>query len=64
MPGVDRKCITHHRACDCREEHVRKLIAEVEKLRRVAEAAMNLWDDCGLADNSPLVAALKSLESP
>ena len=28
----DRECVTHHYACDCREEYFRKLQAENEKL--------------------------------
>ena len=25
MPGVDKGCTTHHKACDCREEKFRQL---------------------------------------
>ena len=43
MPGVDRECVTHHAACDCREAahraEVERLEAEVAELR--SELAAN-----------------------
>jgi len=30
----DKRCVTHHYACDCREEKFRKLEEENKKLRR------------------------------
>jgi len=32
-----RECVTHHYACDCREEKFRKLEAESEKLKKAIE---------------------------
>lgn len=29
MPGVDRECVTHHCACDCREAVHAKLVADL-----------------------------------
>lgn len=31
MPGVDRECVTHHHACDCREARFRDLINAFDK---------------------------------
>ena len=36
MPHVDRECITHHHACDCREAHFKRL----EERLRAAEAVL------------------------
>ena len=27
MPNVDKKCTTHHYACDCREEDIKYLLS-------------------------------------
>jgi len=31
-----RECVTHHFACDCREEKFKKLIKEIQALRQLA----------------------------
>jgi hypothetical protein len=35
MPNVDRECITHHYACDCREEKFRKLESENNRMKEL-----------------------------
>ena len=37
----DRQCVTHHYACDCREEKFKKLEAENKRLRE----ALNQMDN-------------------
>lgn len=38
MPNVDKKCITHHYACDCRE-------ATLQRYIRAKEAYSKAWHD-------------------
>ncbi len=47
MPGVDRECITHHHACDCRE-------AASQELRDWAQEMSNF-----LLDLLPLCSQIK-----
>jgi hypothetical protein len=37
MPNVERGCVTHHYACDCREAKFSRMEAENAKLRREVE---------------------------
>ena len=40
-----RQCITHHHACDCREEKFAKLEAENKRYRRVLEVIGSQHED-------------------
>lgn len=40
MPNVDRECITHHFACECREEKIRELVEEAGERTRGGHAPM------------------------
>lgn len=35
MPNVDKKCITHHYACDCREEKMHQIIKNIFEIKRL-----------------------------
>lgn len=37
MPGVDRECVTHHLACDCREAMFAKSIELLKEATKQAE---------------------------
>ena len=39
--NVERKCVTHHNACDCREEKIKRLVLA---MREVVDS----WDDEGV----------------
>lgn len=40
-----RRCVTHHHACDCREEKFKKMEAENAKLREAIETHRADFDD-------------------
>jgi hypothetical protein len=44
-----RECITHHRACDCREAELAAVTAENERLREALNAIRE-WADVNLDD--------------
>jgi len=44
MPNVDKKCTTHHFACDCREEKIR--ILSEEWLSRCVTLLTGDGDEC------------------
>ena len=39
--NVERKCVTHHNACDCREDKIKRLVLA---MREVVDS----WDDEGV----------------
>lgn len=39
---MSRECVTHHKACDCREAEFEKLKAENERLRLLTERRAEL----------------------
>jgi hypothetical protein len=39
MPGVDRECVTHFHACDCREAKFKRTEEQLAAADRLAESA-------------------------
>jgi hypothetical protein len=52
MPNVERECVTHHYACDCREAKFKRMEAENAELRRAEGVYESLW-----------IAAVKALRA-
>ena len=61
MPGVDRECTTHHKACDCREAWYEAQVAVLRVLVGEKDegllALLEFYSD-------PLLATLPLLPSP
>lgn len=45
MPNVDRECVTHHSACDCREDKFRRMEEVLEGLEMWATAKIHIHDE-------------------
>ena len=45
----DKQCVTHHHACDCREEHFKQLQAELEKVK-AENKRLNAFMECVIED--------------
>lgn len=44
MPGVDRECVTHHNACDCREAAHRTEVQQLQARVATLEGAVRRFD--------------------
>lgn len=50
MPFVDKGCVTHHYACDCREEMHKQ---EIKKLKEALYDLIQKGDRLGLTTHNP-----------
>jgi hypothetical protein len=61
MPGVDRQCVTHHDACDCREaarrekeQQLQARVAQLEgTLRTIRSCCVDRIEDAQVATEGP-----------